>query len=183
MAVLRPNVTSFLHFPSVIKTAFLHCPLFHASGYLSPCLTPIPALTFPPLSHSTIQHPLPVSSFPPLSKDCLVAASKTSSTPSPVKELHSKYFLAPILLRTSSPSSDVKNFSDRLRISSCATGSSRRSFLRPTRIIGTLGQRSRTSGCLKEEEKFSPPLSLEEGLRAPEEVRYRRLLDERAVHD
>ena len=85
----------------------------------------------------------------PLSRLCLVAASKTSSTPSPVSEEHSRYFFAPMRLRTSSPSSAVRNFSERLRISSCATGSSRRSFLRPTRIIGTPGQRSRTSGCLR----------------------------------
>jgi hypothetical protein len=85
----------------------------------------------------------------PLSRLCLVAASKTSSTPSPVSEEHSRYFFAPMRLRTSSPSSAVRNFSERLRISSCATGSSRRSFLRPTRMIGTPGQRSRTSGCLR----------------------------------
>ena len=84
----------------------------------------------------------------PLSRLCLVAASKTSSTPSPVSEEHSRYFFAPMRLRTSSPSSAVRNFSERLRISSCATGSSRRSFLRPTRMIGTPGQRSSTSGCL-----------------------------------
>lgn len=84
----------------------------------------------------------------PLRRLCLVAASKTSSTPSPVSEEHSRYFFAPMRLRTSSPSSATRNFSDRLRISSCATGSSRRSFLRPTRMIGTPGQRSRTSGCL-----------------------------------
>jgi hypothetical protein len=93
------------------------------------------------------QHPL-CFLWSPLSKLCLVAASKTSSTPSPVSDEHSRYFFAPMRLRTSSPSSDVRNFSDRLRISSCATGSSRRSFLRPTRMMGTPGQRSRTSGCL-----------------------------------
>jgi len=93
------------------------------------------------------QHPL-CFLWSPLSRLCLVAASKTSSTPSPVSDEHSRYFFAPIRLRTSSPSSDVRNFSERLRISSCATGSSRRSFLRPTRMIGTPGQRSSTSGCL-----------------------------------
>jgi hypothetical protein len=93
------------------------------------------------------QHPL-CFLWSPLSKLCLVAASKTSSTPSPVRDEHSRYFFAPMRLRTSSPSSDVRNFSERLRISSCATGSSRRSFLRPTRMIGTPGQRSSTSGCL-----------------------------------
>jgi hypothetical protein len=93
------------------------------------------------------QHPFWIL-WSPLSRLCLVAASKTSSTPSPVSEEHSRYFFAPMRLRTSSPSSAVRNFSERLRISSCATGSSRRSFLRPTRMIGTPGQRSRTSGCL-----------------------------------
>ena len=94
------------------------------------------------------QHPFWIL-WSPLSRLCLVAASKTSSTPSPVSEEHSRYFFAPMRLRTSSPSSAVRNFSERLRISSCATGSSRRSFLRPTRMIGTPGQRSRTSGCLR----------------------------------
>lgn len=101
----------------------------------------------PTYPYSITQHPRP-SFRSPDSKLCLVAASNTSSTPSPVRDEHSKYFLALILLRTSSPSSGVRNFSDRLRISSCATGSSRKSFFRPTRIMGTPGQRSRTSGCL-----------------------------------
>ena len=103
---------------------------------------------WPAIPHYRItQHPL-CFLWSPLSRLCLVAASKTSSTPSPVSDEHSRYFFAPMRLRTSSPSSDVRNFSDRLRISSCATGSSRRSFFRPTRMIGTPGQRSRTSGCL-----------------------------------
>jgi hypothetical protein len=34
-----------------------------------------------------------------------------------------------------------------LRISSCARGSSRRSFFKPTRIMGTVGQRSRASSA------------------------------------
>lgn len=106
-----------------------------------------PRSSFSLASYSITQHPL--RSFrSPLSKLCLVAASNTSSTPSPVRDEHSKYFLAPILLRTSSPSSGIRNFSLRFRISSCATGSSRRSFFRPTRMMGTPGQRSRTSGCL-----------------------------------
>ena len=98
-------------------------------------------------AQSTTQHPL-LSLRSPLNRLCLVAASKTSSTPSPVKLEHSRYFFAPIRRRTSSPSSGVRNFSERLRISSMATGSSRKSFLRPTRMMGTPGQRSRTSGCL-----------------------------------
>lgn len=99
-------------------------------------------------AHRMTQHPLPLSLLPPLSRLCLVAASKTSSTPSPVRLEHSRYFFAPIRFRTSSPSSGVRNFSERFRISSWATGSSRRSFLSPTRIMGTFGHRSRTSGCL-----------------------------------
>lgn len=98
-------------------------------------------------THRITQQP-PLSLWSPLSKLCRVAASNTSSTPSPVSEEHSRYFFAPIRRRTSSPSSNARNFSLRLRISSCATGSSRKSFFRPTRMIGTPGQRSRTSGCL-----------------------------------
>lgn len=98
-------------------------------------------------SYNITQHP--VFSFrSPDSKLWRVAASNTSSTPSPVSEEHSRYFRAPILLRISSPSSAIRNFSLRFRISSCATGSSRRSFLRPTRMMGTPGHRSKTSGCL-----------------------------------
>jgi hypothetical protein len=74
-----------------------------------------------------------------------VAASNTSSTPSPVKDEHSKYFLAPTWAAVSLPSLDVRNFNDFFRISSIATGSSRKSFFRPTRIIGTPGQRSLAS--------------------------------------
>ena len=98
-------------------------------------------------AYSITQHP-PLSFRSPDNRLCRVAASNTSSTPSPVSDEHSRYFLAPILLRTSSPSSGVRNFSLRFRISSCATGSSRKSFFRPTRIMGTPGHRSRTSGCL-----------------------------------
>lgn len=71
-----------------------------------------------------------------------VAASNTSSTPSPVKEEHSRYLRAPMLVPVSLPSLAVTNLRDFLRISSMASGSSRRSFLRPTRIMGTPGHRS-----------------------------------------
>jgi hypothetical protein len=48
-----------------------------------------------PLDHKIIQHPTlsPSSNF---SNAALVAASKTSSTPSPVSDEHSRYLLAPI---------------------------------------------------------------------------------------
>lgn len=71
-----------------------------------------------------------------------VAASNTSSTPSPVRDEHSRYFLAPISCATSVASLVPTNCCDFFRISSIATGSSRRSFFRPTSIIGTPGHRS-----------------------------------------
>lgn len=49
---------------------------------------------------------------------------------------------APICVPVSLPSLVVTNFSDFLRISSMAKGSSRRSFLSPTRMMGTPGHRS-----------------------------------------
>lgn len=74
-----------------------------------------------------------------------VAASNTSSTPSPVKDEHSRYFLAPICAAVSLPSLGVTKRSDFLRISSIARGSSRRSFFNPTSIMGTSGHRSLAS--------------------------------------
>jgi hypothetical protein len=71
-----------------------------------------------------------------------VAASKTSSTPSPVRDEHSRYLRAPIDTAISWPSFVVTNFRDFLRISSIAIGSSRRSFFNPTKRIGTPGHRS-----------------------------------------
>ena len=71
-----------------------------------------------------------------------VAASKTSSTPSPVREEHSRYLRAPIDDAMSLPSFVVTNLRDFLRISSIANGSSRRSFFNPTSRIGTPGHRS-----------------------------------------
>lgn len=71
-----------------------------------------------------------------------VAASNTSSTPSPVSDEHSRYFRAPISFAISVPSASAVNRIDFFRISSLAAGSSRRSFLRPTRRIGTPGHRS-----------------------------------------
>lgn len=84
----------------------------------------------------------PPSLFSNMSNDALVAASNTSSTPSPLRLEHSRYLRAPISLATCSPSAGETKRLDRLRISSIATGSSRRSFFRPTTMIGTPGQRS-----------------------------------------
>lgn len=71
-----------------------------------------------------------------------VAASKTSSTPSPVREEHSRYLRALICVAVSFPSLGVTNRSDFFRISSIAPGFSRRSFFNPTRMMGTPGHRS-----------------------------------------
>lgn len=87
-------------------------------------------------AYSTTQHP-PPSPFSKVRRAARVAASKTSSTPSPLKLEHSRYRLAPMSRAIASPSCSVTNRMDFLRISSIATGSSRRSFLRPTRIVGT----------------------------------------------
>lgn len=94
--------------------------------------------------HNITQHP-PLSPFSNVSSAARVAASNTSSTPSPVSDEHSKYFRAPISRAAFVPSFSVKNRKDFLRISSCAIGSSRRSFFRPTRMIGTPGHRSLAS--------------------------------------
>lgn len=74
-----------------------------------------------------------------------MAASNTSSTPSPVKDEHSRYFLAPICAAVSLPSLGVTKRKDFFLISSIATGSSRRSFFSPTRMMGTPGHRSLAS--------------------------------------
>lgn len=74
-----------------------------------------------------------------------VAASNTSSTPSPVRDEHSRYFRAPIWAAVSLPSLGVTNRSDFFRISSTASVSSRRSFFNPTMMMGTPGHRSLAS--------------------------------------
>ncbi len=94
--------------------------------------------------HRMTQHP-PRSPFSNVNKAALVAASNTSSTPSPVKDEHSRYFRAPISRAAVLPSLSVVKWSDFFLISSWASGSSRRSFLSPTRMIGTPGQRSLAS--------------------------------------
>lgn len=87
------------------------------------------------------QHP-PPSPFSNVSSAARVAASNTSSTPSPVREEHSRYFRAPMSCAISAASLGPTKCCDFFRISSIATGSSRRSFFSPTRMIGTPGHRS-----------------------------------------
>lgn len=94
-------------------------------------------------NYKIMQHPF--RSFSNDKSAARVAASKTSSTPSPVNEEHSRYLRAPICAAVSLPSLGVRNRSDFFLISSMATGSSRRSFFRPTRMIGTSGHRSLAS--------------------------------------
>lgn len=94
--------------------------------------------------YNIVQQP-PRSPFSKVRRAARVAASKTSSTPSPVREEHSRYFRAPISRAIFDPSFSLVNGRDFLRISSCAIGSSLRSFFSPTRIIGTSGQRSLAS--------------------------------------
>lgn len=91
-------------------------------------------------SYRTTQQPV-LSPFSNVRRAARVAASNTSSTPSPLKLEHSRYLLAPISRATPSPSCVVTNRNDFLRISSIATGSSRRSFFNPTSMIGTPSQR------------------------------------------
>jgi len=76
-----------------------------------------------------------------------VAASKTSSTPSPVNEEHSRYFRAPMISFISLPSLVPTKRWLRLRISSMATGSERKSFFNPTRMMGMPGHCSRASSA------------------------------------
>ena len=95
-------------------------------------------------AHSITQHP-PPSPFSNVSKAALVAASKTSSTPSPVNDEHSRYFRAPISCAISSASCLPTKCCDLFRTSSIASGSSRKSFFKPTSMIGTLGHLSLAS--------------------------------------
>ena len=93
-----------------------------------------------PICYSTMQHE--GFRFSNVRSAARVAASKTSSTPSPVKDEHSRYFRAPIVAPVSPPSLGVTNRCDFFLISSIASGSSRRSFFSPTKIMGTPGHRS-----------------------------------------
>lgn len=107
--------------------------------FVSVSIPPCRAALVPP--HNMTQHPAP-SPFSKVSRAARVAASNTSSTPSPLKLEHSRYFRAPISCAACSPCRSVTNLRLFLRISSMATGSSRRSFFRPTRMMGTPGHRS-----------------------------------------
>ena len=98
-----------------------------------------------PVAHRMTQHPPPPCLPLNVSRAALVAASKTSSTPSPVKLEHSRYFRAPHAWAISAPSLGVVNFWLLFRISSMAAGSSLRSFFNPTRMTGTSGHCSRAS--------------------------------------
>lgn len=95
-------------------------------------------------THKITQQPCP-SPFSNVNRAALVAASKTSSTPSPVNDEHSRYFRAPISRAILLPSLSVVKCCDFFRISSWAIGSSRRSFFSPTRIMGTPGHLSLAS--------------------------------------
>lgn len=105
---------------------------------------PIPTTRPQGPPYNTIQHPDP-SPFSKVNSAARVAASNTSSTPSPLRLEHSRYLLAEISRATASPSWPETKRSDFLRCSSTATGSSRRSFFRPTRMMGTFGQRRAAS--------------------------------------
>lgn len=106
-------------------------------------------------AHNMTQHP-PPSPFSKMSRAARVAASKTSSTPSPLRLEHSRYLRAPISCAAWSPCRSVTNFRLFLRISSTATGSSRRSFFRPTRMMGTSGHRSVASSIHYSLVSYSP---------------------------
>lgn len=95
-------------------------------------------------AHKMTQQPAP-SPFSNVSRAARVAASKTSSTPSPLNDEHSRYLRAPISWAIDSPCRSVTNRRLFFRISSTATGSSRKSFFSPTRMIGTPGHRSAAS--------------------------------------
>jgi hypothetical protein len=110
----------------------------------TPPSTPYHPPTPTPGPHKITQQP-PPSPFSNVSRAARVAASKTSSTPSPVREEHSRYLRAPISWPISVASRVVTKCWDFLRISSIATGSSLRSFFRPTRMMGTSGHRSLAS--------------------------------------
>ena len=119
----------------------IFCPL-SSSLLLKPTQNQTQQTFFPvfPTCYSTMQHE--GFRFSNVRSAARVAASKTSSTPSPVKDEHSRYFLAPIVAPVSLPSLGVTNRCDFFLISSIARGSSRRSFFNPTKIMGTPGHRS-----------------------------------------
>lgn len=122
-----PNII-FVFYISILRGNLVHQNPLGSKGYKQSV----------PNTHRITQHP-PPSPFSNVNSAARVAASNTSSTPSPLKLEHSRYLRAPTSRATASPSCSVTKRRDFLRISSMATGSSRRSFLRPTRMIGTPG--------------------------------------------
>lgn len=75
-----------------------------------------------------------------------VAVSNTARTPSLVLAEHSRYAMAPILSAIARPSSFFTGSCFIFCSSLIVLGSFRRSFLFPTRMIGTFGQKCLTSG-------------------------------------
>lgn len=147
LSIIQPQRNLFYRIPCMCAVSSVH-----------PCLEVCCCFTSLSRNHSMVQHPV-LESFSKVNNAALVAASKTSSTPSPVSALHSKYFLAPICLDTASACCGITNGRDFFRISSRASGSSRRSFFNPTRIIGTPGQRSLASSTHYNTRLASNPLS------------------------
>ncbi|CAD0203287.1 unnamed protein product [Chrysodeixis includens] len=87
-----------------------------------------------------------------------VAVSNTSRTPSLLLAEHSRYAKALIFSAIARPSCGFTGSCFILRSSLIVAGSLRRSFLLPTRMMGTLGQKCFTSGV-----HFSGMFSSESG--------------------
>lgn len=103
-------------------------------------LSAVPAARFHKTSH-------PEFFFPRLAcRAAFAATSKTSLTPSLVFAEHSVYPKAPVPLTISLPSSRLTRFCFILASSYLVCTSFLRSFLVPTRMMGTLGQKCLTFG-------------------------------------
>ena len=94
----------------------------------------------------------------------LVAASKTSSTPSTRKAEHSLYALAPMAAAMRSPSSLVTHLLGTSGL--CSRFSGRRSTLQPTRITGIIGPQIALTSVIHYSKMFS------KDKRSREEKRY-----------
>lgn len=79
------------------------------ASWFAHVLTPWKCSVVRSLAYKMTQQP-PLSRLSTASSAARVAASKTSSTPSPVRELHSRYLRAPISSFMSSPALRVVNF-------------------------------------------------------------------------
>src|SRR3569833_3295602 len=88
--------------------------------------------------HKMTQQP-PPSTFSNVSRAARVAASNTSSPPSPVKLEHSRYLRAPNSQAATSPSCSVTNRWLLLHNTTKTTKTWRRFFFNPTRMMGTSG--------------------------------------------